>query len=432
MRTVFELMNVLLEQMLRSLRLINFKSFEDAELSIGGLTVIVGVNASGKSNIRDALRFLHGVGRGYSLADIIGGKYGEGGYREWSPLRGATKEIIRFGQNSFKLALNVETHAAERLVYEIEVSRDTSRGTFGIVSERLTTPDQSWKAPIFDKIDKSEDQDELDFRLRAPEGSRGQGKRQRLRRDRPALTQLQHKTGVPSLHRKIIENLVAVLSDIRFLDLAPDAMRQPSFPGQTVLGEGGENLPTVLQETCTSEERKKTLIAWISELTPLEVVDFEFDSDSTGRILMFIVDTDGNRTSALSASDGTLRFLAMAVALMGVRATGLLFFEEIDNGLHPSRMRLLTELIERQVEITKVQVVTTTHSPDLLTIVGDKTFQSTSVVYRSPQSTTSIIRLVPSLPHAVKLRLEQSLGRLHVSGWFEDALFFGEASEAAE
>jgi predicted ATP-dependent endonuclease of OLD family len=42
--------------MLKSLRLENFKSFKNAELSLGDLTVLVGTNASGKSNIRDAFR----------------------------------------------------------------------------------------------------------------------------------------------------------------------------------------------------------------------------------------------------------------------------------------------------------------------------------------------------------------------------------------
>lgn len=60
--------------MLTALRLRNFKNFADETLRMGPFTVLVGANASGKSNIRDALRLLHGVGRGYWLADIIGGR----------------------------------------------------------------------------------------------------------------------------------------------------------------------------------------------------------------------------------------------------------------------------------------------------------------------------------------------------------------------
>ena len=62
--------------MITSLRLVDFKNFADETLRVGPFTVIVGANASGKSNIRDAFRFLHGVGRGYTLAEILGGRYG--------------------------------------------------------------------------------------------------------------------------------------------------------------------------------------------------------------------------------------------------------------------------------------------------------------------------------------------------------------------
>ena len=82
--------------MITSLRLVNFKNFADETLRVGPFTVIVGANASGKSNIRDAFRFLHGIGRGYTLAEIMGGKYGAGGYVEWAGIRGAPNEVVRF------------------------------------------------------------------------------------------------------------------------------------------------------------------------------------------------------------------------------------------------------------------------------------------------------------------------------------------------
>ena len=76
--------------MITSLRLVNFKNFADETLRVGPFTVIVGANASGKSNIRDAFRFLHGIGRGYTLAEIIGEKYGPSGQTEWAGIRGTT------------------------------------------------------------------------------------------------------------------------------------------------------------------------------------------------------------------------------------------------------------------------------------------------------------------------------------------------------
>src|SRR5258708_37181831 len=59
----------------------DFKGFHQAELDMSGFTVVVGTNASGKRNLRDAFRFIHGIGRGYTLAEIIGEKWIEGGVR---------------------------------------------------------------------------------------------------------------------------------------------------------------------------------------------------------------------------------------------------------------------------------------------------------------------------------------------------------------
>ena len=77
--------------MITSIRMVNFKNFVDETLRLGPFTVVVGTNASGKSNIRDAFRILHGIGRGYTLMEVVGGKWGTGGQREWAPIRGAAK-----------------------------------------------------------------------------------------------------------------------------------------------------------------------------------------------------------------------------------------------------------------------------------------------------------------------------------------------------
>ncbi len=60
--------------MLTKITFKGFKNFKDTSLELGPLTLLVGANASGKSNIRDAFRFLHGIARGYNLAEIMGEK----------------------------------------------------------------------------------------------------------------------------------------------------------------------------------------------------------------------------------------------------------------------------------------------------------------------------------------------------------------------
>jgi predicted ATPase len=209
-------------------------------------------------------------------------------------------------------------------------------------------------------------------------------------------------------------------------------MKTPSIPGQVVLGDRGENLSSVLHAICEDEGTKRAVAEWIRELTPLDVVDFEFVPDQTGRILVTLVESNGQRTSAYSASDGTLRFLAMIAALLGPDAAQFYFLEEIDNGIHPTRLYLLLQLIEQRAKEGKVQIVTTTHSPQLLGMLSADACKHASLVYRFEGDQEGRIRRILDIPEAKRVLEEQNLARLHESGWLEDAVAFVESAEANE
>ena len=415
--------------MITSLRFKDFKNFDDETLRVGPFTVIVGANASGKSNIRDAFRFLHGIGRGYTLAESIGGKYGAGGQPEWAPIRGAVSEIIRIESSdggiptiplpAFGLEVKLTVGSTDA-TYTVEVSRETIRATgFRITYERLLCGEQQ----VYEKP-------------RSPYGERrtslGDGGEIDVKLDRPALTQVRDSRRVCREHREQVEPIVDALADMRFLDLAPDRMREPAFPGRTVLGDSGENLPTVLREICANSARGGILAEWVRELTPMDVAAFEFPEDPSGRIHLRLKEESGRDVSAYSASDGTLRFLALLAALLGDDPACLHFFEEIDNGIHPVRLHLLIDLIERQTAKGRVQVVSTTHSPELLSMVNDRTFGNMSVVCHLEDIEDSIIRPVANLPNAGELRKAQGLGRLLAGGWMETALAFAESDGDSE
>ena len=441
--------------MITSVRLQNFKNFADETLRLGPFTVIVGANASGKSNIRDAFRFLHGIGRGYALSEIIGGKYGAGGQLEWDGIRGARDEIVRMGEAALSLDVEVDQfpsslehdysipYVGMKILdkirkgswpdYSITVrSDDTGPGAFRVEGEVLHRCYNSHPGPA-DPVNAQDDDTHLLLRMGKTGAQKKLGKRIMVRRDQPALTQVREHRDLVRSQRDDAEQVIGILAGIRFLDLAPDRMRQPAFPGQTVLGDRGENLPTVLREICADPERRETLAEWIRELTPMDVKDFEFPTDpTTGRIQVVFREVNGRKVSAYSASDGTLRFLALLAALLGENPAGLYFFEEIENGIHPSRMRLLIDLIENQTEKGRCQVVATTHSPDLLALVNDRTFENTSIVYRDENSRGGIIRPVARLPKAEELRKSQGLGRLFAAGWMEDALAFTEGDDEGQ
>jgi len=436
--------------MLTTLRLQGFKNFRDATLALGPLTLLVGTNAAGKSNVRDAFRFLHGVARGYSLAEIIGEKWGEGGVLQWRGIRGGTREATFAGVTAFLLEVDFKVRDPDmevvdwsRSLHPIEVA-----GTYSIsvevgdngkpskvIRERLTfrfgTVFDSH--PPDDPLSAADpDADHLPVRLMKGSSQRGPyGKKLNCLSSRPALPQVADNTLAKDA-RNYAKLALAELSSMRFLDLDPDALRRPSLPGQTVLGDKGENLSSVLQSICTKPDLKAALASWIAELTPMDATDFEFPADQQGRILVSLIEKGGGHISAYSASDGTLRFLAMIAALLGPESSRFYFFEELDNGIHPARLHLLLGLIERQAERGTVQMVATTHSPELLALLDRKSLEHASLVYRLPGSNEGRIVRILDIPGAADLIAQQDLAKLHATGWLEDAVYFSADDDASK
>ena len=408
--------------MITSVRLVNFKNFADETLKIGPFTVIVGANASGKSNIRDAFRFLHGIGRGYTLSEIMGGKYGPGGQLEWEPIRGAPNEIVRFKENFPYLWSEFSIHAelvlkGEKTFYSIKLRNDVNiPDGFRVLEEELRTE----SATVYATEEENQWSPLIVLRGDGSSSAVAGGFEARLSRGQPALTQFL-RTPEP-IQRPSIPAAHSALGGIRFLELSPARMREPSIPGATTLGDYGQNLPTVLDAICADPQRERTLMSWLQELTPMDVKDFEFPRDPSGRVHLQIVERNGRKVSAYSASDGTLRFLGILAALLNSNESGLYFFEEIDNGIHPNRLWLLVDFIERQTAKGGVQVITTTHSPALLSWIRDEAFENTSVVYRDEYWADSVIRPIAGLYDLRELRKSVTLGELHTEGWIEHAM----------
>ncbi|WP_254899461.1 AAA family ATPase [Methylomagnum ishizawai] len=404
---------------------------------MGPLTLLVGANASGKSNLRDAFRFLHGIARGYSLAEIIGEKYGEGGERVWRGIRGGVREFVFQGGNccefeadffldqkkcSYFLKVNVSNDGtpprsiSEKLILDSRIIFDTEMVFHLEPSDRfdLKVGVRDRDIPIEDEFNPWEYYEFTSLSFR------------------PALNQIAENASNKFINAsEIAQEALSAFASMRFLDLDPEALRRPSIPGQTILGDKGENLSSVLQAICQQPESKAALLSWIAELTPMDAVDFEFPADHAGRVLVTLVERSGQRISAYSASDGTLRFLAMIAALLGPDASRFYFFEELDNGIHPARLHLLLGLIERQAALGKVQVVATTHSPELLALLDAKTLEHASLIYRLPDSHEGRIQRILDIPGAAEVIEQQDIAKLHATGWLEDAAYFTSDEDAA-
>ena len=87
----------------------NFKSFRSARVPLGPLTIVLGSNGAGKSNLFDALRFLRFMGMGTSIRDAIEG-HASATQLELivSGIRGGARAITHMGSNSTVFTVGVE------------------------------------------------------------------------------------------------------------------------------------------------------------------------------------------------------------------------------------------------------------------------------------------------------------------------------------
>lgn len=414
--------------MIEQLDLIDFKSFSGQGITFGGFTVAIGANASGKSNLRDAFRFLHGLSRGYTLAETVGEKWVEGGVRQWQGIRGGAREAARHGTAEFFLAAHLLIEDQDRYrVAAYGIAVGIGEGTPRIAFEQFYAP--GYNRPFFDthpeNASAGSDAEHIYARVRQID-KRGRDPIRSFLSDRPILTQIVNRDDVQKTVRDMAAAAIASLGSMRFLDLSPDAMRQPSQPGQKILSDRGENLASVLQLMYQDEATREPMLEWIRELTPMDVTDLGFDTDATGRVVLFLVEADGKRTSVYSASDGTLRLLAMIAAFLGPGAARFYFLEELEVGIHPARLYVLLDLIEQQSRRTDrppVQIVATTHSPHLLRQLRPETLRNALLVYRDETTGTSRLLPIHEVPGASE-ELLRDPGRLHESAWFEDMLAF--------
>ncbi len=446
--------NAIVPTMLAKLNLENFKNFKDAELHLGPFTLLVGENASGKSNIRDALRFLHGIARGYNVAEVFGEVWAEGGVLQWKGIRGGMREAAFMDEPSFSIGVSfinlsqpeyptINLENAE-IDYALGIKVENNKSTSNLIFESMSISKKS--ESLFDDILLGEEEsqskhlnnafiyrakqvlvnlylDKSEIFLKSLAKSLNSNKETIIVN---FFNELENNTELYTI-LQLASDMNSILKSIRFFDFNPDAMRSPSFPGQAILGDRGENLSSVLYEICQDEQQKAILVSWLKKLTPMDVVDLDFVFEYSGKVLLLLVEESGEKISAYSASDGTLRFLGFLAAMLNPKeANKIAFFEELENGIHPTRLYLLVQLIEQTAAKNNTQVIATTHSPQLLRMLNEDSLESASLVYRLPDRKDARIKRIVDIPDARRAIDNEDLGRLQESGWLEDAVYFTE------
>ncbi|NER33129.1 MAG: AAA family ATPase [Oscillatoria sp. SIO1A7] len=406
---------------IKKLRLERFKSFKNTEIQLSPFTVLLGVNASGKSNIRDAFRFLRGIW------DSVGQK------RSNSFLQWRGTGITFQGSETFALEVTFlsppnSEGKQEEMLYRIEVAPGKTEIPFRLVAESLIFVENA--KSLFDV--KYRDDDSTDFlslEIGGQKITEAEWRDSDFRAINYVSILLMIGVGninpiIPPFLRDVCWNILVAFRGLRFFNLEPDAMRIPSVPGQNNLGDRGENLSSVLQKICENSQRKQALLQSLQKLTPMGALDFEFPTDFTGKTLVTLVESNGQKTSAINASDGTLRFLAIMAALLYPEKAPFYFFEEIETGIHPTRLHLLIQLIEKCINKGDRQVVATTHSPQLLRLLSPESLESASLIYRLEERSESRIIRILDIPTAKTVFEENDLAELYESAWFENVMEF--------
>ncbi|MCG6862225.1 MAG: AAA family ATPase [Chromatiaceae bacterium] len=339
--------------MIDSLSLLNFKSFKEATLPLAPLALMIGANASGKSNAIEGIRFLSWLAEGRRLDDLMSAVQSED-----QRVRGTIGDLVyrssagaepHSGGDVFGFRCRTRINRGEDFEIQIHVSDQGMR----VVSERISTPSSS--VPLY-MVDEPAGRFSHEVTVRYNNFARGGTKPQIPCSDQQAIfTQLETparfstRTAQKEIPR-VVGGYRKFLEDILFLDPSPRAMRRYSFIVDKNLKDDGVNLSSVLYDLCEEQQRADQVLEFIRALPEQDIGGISFLETQRKEVMVQLSETFAGRERTWDAgllSDGTLRVLAIAAALLSAREGALVIVEEIDNGVHPSRAGILLDNIQR-------------------------------------------------------------------------------------
>lgn len=414
--------------MIKQINLYNWKSFEKACFFIDPLTIVIGTNASGKSNILDALDLVQKISLGKQITSAINGDTKSDG------VRGGIEWIIKRGQEKCKIEVVIGDTEDEFIEYcyaiEVGVVDDVRAEIVSESLQRIKIQKRN-KKRTYEKLFYTENQDLTNPGIVAyfSTGTQGRGKRVDLRRSFSVLSQSQSLSLIKSVNTAI-DFVLLNLTRIFVFDPIPSSMRNYSRLSDKLLPDGS-NIAGVLAALEEREKREveSLLTKHLSKLPEKDIVKVysehvgKFGSDA-----MLYCEEKWNGLNELMTidargmSDGTLRFLAIMTALLTVKSGSLLVIEEIDNGLHPSRADILVAFLNEIGRDRKVDIICTTHNPALLDAFGNEMIPFISVVYRDRNSGSSMIKLLEDVEYLPRLIARGKIGALTSKGIIEEAI----------
>lgn len=408
--------------MLTRLRVSGFKNLVDVDVRFGPFTCIAGANGVGKSNLFDAIAFLSALaekplidaalcvrdeggrsGDVRSLFHRVGGNYTEAmffeaemvvpknGYDDLGQPAEATITFLRY-----VLELRYRPNEGQRAVGGLEiVKEELTHIKRGDASKHLSfSPSAIWKRSVITGvrgapfISTESDRGSTVIKIHQ-DGKSGRARMlsaTNLPRTAISATNAA-ETPTATLARREMQSW-------KLLQLEPSSLRAPDpFTAPTKLGSDGSHLAATLYrmarsvdstrkgaESSTANSIYAKVANRLSELLE-DVRSLSISRDENRELLtLFVEGRDGTAHPARALSDGTLRFLALAVLELDSEAQGVLCLEEPENGIHPKRIPAILNLLQDiAVDIDDAvgpdnplrQVIVNTHSPSVVAQVPD-------------------------------------------------------------
>ncbi|NOQ63691.1 MAG: AAA family ATPase [Methyloprofundus sp.] len=410
-----------------------FKGFKYAKIDLSrSMTILVGRNGAGKSNLVEAVELLAELANGRPLHEITEIGRGSGNSFE---IRGGLSGCMRKESEKeyypFVLSFShIDLEAQSKIQYSIKVDFIPPR----ILEEQLWRDETEY---FNAKIQKGS-QDILEVRCETFSDSGS-----KLVKPLVANCSVLSRYGsiVTALYgesvnekglneaSKIAIRVKKHLKSAYVFDFYPRLMRQYESISAYILNKQGSNLSAVLYSIKQNDDKAKEserllprILAILKQLPEEPYVDFEFFTTPTNHVLFALKREDGTFIDASLLSDGTLRALAILVALETVPEGSRVIIEELDNGIHPSRAKLLIDTVWECSHRRQLNALVTTHNPATLNNLSKEQLDCVEVCHYNAEEKADQITPLSKIPFSDILLQQGQLGDLMTKNVLESYL----------
>ena len=361
---------------LASLHIKNYLSVRDTTVELGDLTVFIGANASGKSTILDALRFLNEAVQARNFRAPVFS-------------RGGILNMAWKGREADRIELKATLDAdgdGRRFEWSVRLVRQAHDF---YVDERVRMIVSGHTPMLVLNAERGEGQ--------WWSGQEGDQVKLKQAQTGCALAAASVDAAFPA--REVAE----FVRTWGVFDPNPFLLRRDwNLADSGRLDNYGRNLGETLYalQTSAPDVLKKIVLATRSIVGLPSSIKARESEDG----FYFVQEEPGLRypVNQMGVSSGTLRTLALMTALYARPETALVGIEEPENYIHPTDIPALVEhLLGAR---NRCQIAVTTHSPLLLDFIDDPSVMS--IVRRDDYAETEIIR--ESAPDGVRRALEVS------------------------